>query len=171
MYAADYNWCMQVVRSLPRAVAATTAQARRRWVADRWIAGSALAAALLALPLAQTTWHGAEVSAILAIAATAMLAGQRWAIAPVVVAELFLLPTLWPRAFTGLAIAPGDASAVEAIVALISLAAIVPGVLAMRRAAAAFALVTGWRRTRPTIRRVHVGLVATGLVSAVLPLL
>ncbi len=130
-----------------------------------WIASTALFAALLVLPFAQSTWHGAEASAILAVSATAMFAGQRWAIAPVVLAELLLLPTLWPRAFEG-----GWHSA-TAITALVTLAAIVPGVLAMRRAAAALTLVTGQRRTRTNCRRFHVGLVAVGILATLLPIL
>ncbi|HSD88451.1 MAG TPA: hypothetical protein VLB44_13080, partial [Kofleriaceae bacterium] len=71
----------------------------RRRKSDTWIAVTALVAAFLALPLAQSTWHGAEAAAVLAVSATAMLAGQRWAIGLVVLAELMLIPTLWPRAF------------------------------------------------------------------------
>ena len=68
------------------------------------ICGSALtglAAAMFALPLAQSSWHGPEVASTLAVSAVALLAGQRWAIAVIVIAELFLLPTIWPRAFFG----------------------------------------------------------------------
>ena len=155
-----------VVRSVaPRAETARIIARVRRRRDDMWIASTALLAAMLALPFAQTTWHGAEASTILAISATAMFAGQRWAIAPVVLAELMLLPTLWPRAF-----ATGWHSP-TALAALVTLAAIVPGVFAMRRAAVALALVTGQRRTRVTYRRFHAGLVAVGIVSSLLPVL
>jgi hypothetical protein len=130
-----------------------------------WIALSALVAALLALPLAQSSWHGPEVAATLAIAATAMLAGQRWAIAVAVLAELLLLPTVWPRAF----LANGDTF--TRVAAMGSLVAIVPGVLAMRRAAAALVLVTGWRRTRTVCRRFQVALAVIGVIAASLPML
>lgn len=101
---------------------------------------------------------------MLAVSATALFAGQRWAIALIVIAELFLLPTVWPRAFF-----PGDLA--PRIVALVTLAAIVPGVLAMRRAAAVLLLMTGRRRTQQMCRRVHAGFVAIGVIAVVLPLL
>jgi hypothetical protein len=120
---------------------------------------------MLALPLAPSSWHGPEVASVLAVSATALLAGQRWAIAIIVLAELLLLPTVWPRAFL-----PGH-ELVARLAALGSLIAIVPGVVAMRRAAAALVLVTGRRRTRTTCRRFHAGLVLAGVIAAVLPLL
>jgi hypothetical protein len=140
-----------------------TARLRRRRD-DLWIAISALAAALLALPLAQSSWHGPEVSSVLAIAATAMFAGQRWAIAVIVIAELLLVPTVWPRAFLG------EADAFTRVAAFGSLVALVPGVLAMRRAAAALVLVTGWRRTSEVCRRCHIVLVVLGFILSLLPI-
>ncbi|MBA2543964.1 MAG: hypothetical protein H0V17_30255 [Deltaproteobacteria bacterium] len=150
------------VVAAPRARRETARIRRRR--DDLWIAISALAAALFALPLAQSSWHGPEVSSVLAIAATAMFAGQRWAIAVIVIAELLLVPTVWPRAFLG----PDLATQIAAFGSLI---AMVPGVLAMRRAAAALVLVTGWRRTRETCRRFHLVLVALGFIASLLPML
>ncbi len=141
-----------------------TSRIRRRRD-DLVVAISALAAALLALPLAQSTWHGPEVSAVLAIAATAMFAGQRWAIAVIVIAELLLAPTVWPRAFLG------GADSFTRIAALGSLIAIVPGVLAMKRGAAALVLVSGWQRTSKTCRRTHVVLIALGAIASLLPIL
>jgi hypothetical protein len=130
------------------------------------VAVTALVASLCALPLGQSSWHGPEVASVLAVSATAMLAGQRWAIAPVVMAELFVAPTLAARAFLdGIDLWPGR------IAAVIALAAIVPGLLAMRRAAAALVLVTGQRRTSQTCRRFHSALVAVGVVAAIVPLL
>ena len=130
-----------------------------------WVATTALVAAMLALPLAPSSWHGPEVASVLAVAATALLAGLRWAIAVIVVAELLLLPTVWPRAFL-----PASDLAVR-LAALGSLIAVVPGVIAMRRAAAALVLVTGRRRTRTTCRRFQAGLVVAGVIAAALPLL
>jgi hypothetical protein len=126
---------------------------------------SALVAAMFALPLAQSSWHGPEVASVLAIAATAMLAGQRWAIAVIVIAELLLIPTVWPRAFLP------DAEALTRVAAFSSLVAVVPGVLASKRAAAALVLVTGWRRTSRTCRRFHAVLIAIGLIATSLPIL
>jgi hypothetical protein len=137
----------------------------RRRRSDVWIATTGLFAAMLALPLAPGSWHGPEVAAVLAVAATALLAGQRWAIAVIVLAELLLLPTVWPRAFLP------DSDLTVRLAALGSLIGAVPGVLAMRRAAAALVLVTGRRRTRAMCRRFHAGLVVAGLIATFLPLL
>ncbi|MGE0545618.1 MAG: hypothetical protein AB7O24_20215 [Kofleriaceae bacterium] len=132
---------------------------------DLWIACSALIAAMLALPLAQNSWHSPEVASVLAVSATAMLAGQRWAIALVVLAELLLVPTMLPRVFMA------NADLAMRVTALISIASLVPGVLAMRRAAAAMVLVTGWRRTPETVRRFHLGLLGTAALVVILPML
>lgn len=139
-----------------------TARLRRRRD-DMWIASTALLAAMLALPLAKNSWHGPEVASVLAVSATAMFAGQRWAIALVVIAQMMLVPTLVPR----MLLAPVDLTA--GILGLVAIAALVPGVLAMRRAAAAMVLITGWQRTQTSCRRAHAGLIAAGAIAAVLP--
>jgi hypothetical protein len=140
------------------------ARSRRRRD-DVWLGVTGLAAAMAALPLAPSSWHGPEVASTLAVSAVALLAGQRWAIALVVLAELLLLPTIWPRAFLGgVALWPGR------IAAMTSLIMIVPGLLSARRAAAAMVLVTGWRRTRQTCRRFQLAFLALGLIAAALPL-
>jgi hypothetical protein len=136
----------------------------RRRRDDLWIGMTALVAAMLALPMPMSMWHGPEVAATLAIGATAMLAGQRWAIAVVVLAELLLVPTIWPRA------AFGDDLLLR-VASLGALLAVVPGVLASRRAAAALVLLSGWRRTRTATRRIYVVLVALGIVTTMLPIL
>lgn len=147
-------------------------QQRRRVALSRrrreeiWIGLSALLAALFALPLAQSSWHGPEVASTLAVAAVALLAGQRWAVAVIFIAELLLLPTIWPRAFFGgVELWPGR------IAALGSLLMIVPGLLSGRRAAAAMVLISGWRRTRHTCRRVQYVFAALAVIAALLPLL
>jgi hypothetical protein len=137
----------------------------RRRRDDRWIGATALVASMVALPLAQSSWHGPEVAAVLAVAATAMLAGQRWAIAIVVLAELLLVPTLAARACSsGIDLWPGR------IAALLAAMASVPGMIQVRRAAAALVLVTGQRRTRETCRRFHLALVAVGALAVIVPL-
>jgi hypothetical protein len=132
---------------------------------DLWVALSALTAALLALPLAPSSWHGPEAASVLAVSATALLAGQRWAVALVVMAELLLIPTVLPRAFLI------DTALPTELMALGSLIAIVPGLLSLRRAAAALVLVTGRPRTQQTCRRFHAALLLGGLVACALPLL
>jgi hypothetical protein len=128
---------------------------RRRHRRDAWLAATAMFTALLALPLAQNAWHGPEVAAILAIAATAQFAGHRWAIAVIVLSELLLLPTVWPRAFLD----GGDLG--SRLSALITLVAMVPGLLAMRRAAAALVVLTGQRHPRQMRRWLHAGLLVS----------
>jgi hypothetical protein len=155
-----------VVASVPRVIAPRPAAAALRAYRnhnDAWLAVTGLVGGLLALPLAQNTWHGPEVAAVLAVSATALFARQRWAIALIVIADLFLLPTVWPRAFLG-----GDLA--SRCVALVTLAAIVPGVLAMRRAAAVLVVMTGRRRTPKMCRRVHGVLVALCVLAALVPL-
>ena len=141
---------------------ATSRLRRRR--GDLWIATTALSAAMLALPLGQNSWNGPEVAAVLAVSATAMLAHHRWAIALVVLCELLLLPTLVPRAFV-----PGDLTV--QLSGLVAVGALVPGMLSMRRAAAALVLISGWRRTQASCRRAQVGMVAVGALVTLLPFL
>src|SRR6185503_5170411 len=150
------------VQPVPRMQRHRIALSRRRRD-DVAVGISALLAALFALPLAQSSWHGPEVASTLAVAAVAMLAGQRWAIAVIFIAQLLLLPTIWPRAFFGgVALWPGR------IAALASLMMIVPGLLSARRAAAAMVLITGWRRTRATCRRVQYAFAVLGVIAALL---
>ena len=138
----------------------------RRKRSDLWIGSTALIASLLALPLAQSSWHGPEVASVLAVSATAMLAGQRWAIAIVVLAELLLAPTLAARGFcAGLDLWPGR------IAALVAMMTSVPGLIAIRRAAAALVLVTGQRRTQVTCRRFQAALVGVGVLAVIAPLI
>jgi hypothetical protein len=131
---------------------------------DSWLAFTGLIGAGLALPLAQGAWHGPEFAAILAVSAIALLAGQRWAIAAIVLAELCLVPTVWPRAVleTGL---------LSRLIAFATLTAIIPGMLAMPRAAVALVGMTGRGATERLCRRAHVGLVAIGVLAVLLPLL
>jgi len=131
---------------------------------DAWLACEALVVAFLVLPLGQSTWHGPEVAAVMAIAATSLFAGQRWAISVIVIAEVCLLPTVWPRAFL-----EGDLDV--RLVALMTLGAMVPGLLAMRRAAAVLVLVTCEQRTRLKCRRVHAAMTATLVIAIAIPLL
>lgn len=135
----------------------------RRHHRDLWLAVTGLIGGLLALPLAQSAWHGPEVAAVLVVSATALFAGQRWAIALIVIADLFLLPTVWPRAFL-----EGDLA--SRALAIATLAAIVPGIIAMRRAAAVIVVLTGQHRTQQMCRRVHMVLIAVSVAAVLVPL-
>lgn len=162
---------MHYISSMADAVSSDSLSRRqlslsRRQRSDLWLGATGLAAALFALPLAQSSWHGPEVASTLAVSAVALLAGQRWAIAVIVIAELLLLPTIWPRAFFGgVELWPGR------IAALASLASIVPGLLSARRAAAALVVITGLSRTQLVCRRFQYGFVALGVLTTLLPLL
>lgn len=138
----------------------------RRRRSDFWVAAITLVGALLALPLSQSSWHGPEVAAVLAVSATAMLAGQRWAISLIGLAEIMLAPTLAMKIFSGgLALWPGQ------IVAVAALAATIPGLLRLRRAAAALVLVIGRHRTAHACRQAYLALVAFGMIALTLPIL
>ena len=154
---------MAYVTAHPRLQRHATAKLKLRR-GDLWIALTALVAAMLALPFAQNSWNGPEVAAVLAVSATAMLAGQRWAIALVVIAELMLVPTIVPRAFAGGELWLGAVN-------FVSLAMLVPGLLATRRAAAALVLLSGWRRTQRTCRRFHLALMFALTLVGLLPIL
>lgn len=138
--------------------------AQRGLARDGWLVVTALVTAGLALPLAQSTWHGPEVAAILAVAAVSLLAGQRWAVAVIVLAELSLLPTIWPRAVLG----PGG---VPRLIACATLVAIIPGVCAVPRAAIALAAISGRTATERTYRYAHLGLLVLGVFAVLAPLL
>jgi len=131
---------------------------------DGWLALISLVTAGLTLPLAQSTWHGPEVAAVLAVAAVSLLAGQRWAVAVIVLADLSLLPTVWPRAVLG----PGG---VPRLIALATLVAIIPGVRAVPRAATVLAAMLGRTGTERTYRYAHLGLLALGVFAVLAPLL
>lgn len=62
------------------------------------MAGTGLAAAIAAMPLPQHA-HSPEIAAVLAIGAVAALAGYRWGLGIVVLAEVFLVAAVWPLAF------------------------------------------------------------------------
>jgi hypothetical protein len=131
---------------------------------DGWLAFTGLITAGLALPLAQSAWHGPEVAAILAVAAVCLLAGQRWAVAVIVIADLSLLPTVWPRAVLG----PGG---VSRLIAFATLVAIIPGVCAVPRAATVLTAMLGRTGTERAYRNAHLGLLVLGVFAVLAPLL
>jgi len=138
--------------------------ASRQRSVDVWIALSALTAAMLALPFALNSWNGPEVASVLAISATAMLAGQRWAIAVVVIAELLLVPTVLPRVFVG-----GHVGITA--VHFLSVAMLVPGLLSMRGAATELVALSGWQGTQKKVRRLHFALIFALTLVGLLPFL
>lgn len=123
-----------------------------------------LAAGLAALPL-PTHAHSPELAATLAIGSIALLAGHRWGLAVMVVAEIFLIGAVWPQAV--LARPPSLAAQIAVGVSVIGT---VPGLLALGRAAAELVELVGARRTRRATRFAHVALAAIALVVWTLPL-
>jgi len=128
-----------------------------------WVGLTGLLAALLSLPLSPSS-QSPEVASVLVVSAVALLAGHRWAIALVVIAELLLLPGLWPR----LLVQPPDVPARIAIVA--ACLSVVPGILALRRASAMLIVITGIRRTQGSCRATSMVLAVCLVAGALLPI-
>lgn len=101
-----------------------------------------LVAALAVLPL-PTIKGTPEMASVLAISAIALLAGHRWALGLVVLADIALVGALWPRAF----LLDPPSVAAQVGVAL-GLAGALPGLLLIGRAAPAVAEVVLGRATR-----------------------
>jgi hypothetical protein len=71
-----------------------------------------------------------EIASVLAVGAIALLAGQRWALPIVVLADIALIGAVWPRAFLH------DPPSTEAQVGVVlGLAGALPGIVAFGRAA------------------------------------
>jgi hypothetical protein len=144
-------------------------QARRRLArtrlrrSDLMIGASGLTAAASALLISSVS---PEAAGVLAVASMALLAGQRWAVGVVIVAELCLIAALLP-----LAVAAGPGMGFDVAVAWTGLFAVVPGLIAMRRGAAALALLTGMPRTRTICRWIHAMLLGLAMLSGCAPLL
>ncbi len=127
---------------------------------DQIIGVASLVSAAAAMPLVASP----EASAVLAVAAIALLAGERWAIGLVIVAELALLAALLPFLL-------GQPAVVPTVAALLSIAAAFPSMAATRRGAAALALILGLRRTPTTCRLFHFALLAFAALAGCAPLL
>jgi hypothetical protein len=87
-----------------------------------------LLAALAVLPL-PTVGVTPEVAATLAVGAVALLAGQRWGLAVVVLADIAQIGALWPRAFLH-----DPPSTMAQIGVAIGLAGALPGLISLGRA-------------------------------------
>jgi hypothetical protein len=136
----------------------------RRIRRERWLGLTGLIAALAALPL-PTTGHSPELAATLAIGSIALLAGHRWGLAVMVLAEILLIGAVWP-----LAILARPPSTLAQIAVGVSVVGAVPGLRALGRAAAELVELVGARRTRRATRVAHAALAATALVVWTLPL-
>lgn len=148
----------------PRSSTLSGGGIERRRRRERWLGLTGLAAALAALPL-PTNAHSPELAATLAIGATALLAGHRWGLAVLVVAEIFLIGAVWP-----LAILARPPSVAAQIAVGISVAGAVPGLRALGRAAAEVVELIGARRTRRASRYAHAALAVLAVVTWAMPL-
>ncbi len=137
----------------------------RRLRRERWLGLTGLIAALAALPL-PTHAHSPELAATLAIGSIALLAGHRWGLAVMVLAEIFLIGAVWPLAF--LAVPP---SVPAQIAVAVSVAGALPGLLSLGRAAAEIVELIGARRTRRATRVTQTLLGIAAVLTWTLPLL
>ena len=129
------------------------------------LAITGLAAALAAMPLPGNA-HSPELAATLAMGELALLAGHRWGLAILIVAEIFLIGAVYPLAF--LARPPSVAAQ---IAVAISVLGAVPGLLSLRRGAAEVLGLCGLRRTRRATTIAKLALAATSVIVWALPLL
>ncbi len=128
---------------------------------NQWVAMSSLGAAFCAMPLARTM-HGPEAAATLAVAGIALMAGQRWALGLVAVAQLLLLSAL-----TSLLSATSDTASLVFTIA--SMVLLLPGLWSLRRAAATLVVLIQQRRTRVSCRRMYALLRISAAAAVVLP--
>jgi hypothetical protein len=148
----------QAPADLSKAVRRLRARSRLRR-SDLTIGVSGLLAGATSLLLAAGSQ---EAASVLAVAAVALLAGQRWALGVVIPAELLLLGSLGGALLSASGLPAGT---------WVALAALLPGLGAVRRGAAALVVLTGLRRTRTTCRLIHAALLMVTLVSGCAPLL
>lgn len=113
-----------------------------RWITDVWVGCFGLIAALAVMPL-PTVGQTPEIAAVLAVVSVALLAGQRWALSIVVLADIALIGVLWPRAFFD--DPPSTPAQVGVILGLIGA---LPGIISFGRAAPALAELVLGRATQ-----------------------
>ncbi len=127
---------------------------------DQIIGVSSLTGAAAAMSLAASP----EAAAVLAVAAIALLAGERWAIGLVIVAELVLLGALLPFLLQ-------QPAGLPTTVGWLSVVAAFPAMAATKRGAVALALISGVRRTRTTCRGFHLAILALAVLAGGAPLI
>ncbi len=145
----------------PTTAARRAARAQHHRRRDLLLGASGLVGGLIALPLAP---HGGspEVTAALAVAAVAVLAGHRWAIGLVVIGALLA----WPGLITRIASTHGEHG--EPMAAGMAAVVMVPALLSVRRAAALMLASLGLERGRLRVRVAQVAVLSSGLVGALL---
>ena len=124
---------------------ARLAARRRRRRRELLTAGLGAVAAVTTLPQTGTV-HGAEIAAVLLLASLAVIAGHRWALAILTLAELSLVAALSPKLTTW----PPDPVALATTA--IAIAAMVPGLFRTDRAAVGLAELCGIRKNPRNLR-------------------
>jgi hypothetical protein len=125
---------------------------------DRFIAITALCAALLAFPMGRAL-HGPEAAATLLLAALALSSGQRWALGLVAISQIMLISACVSQ--LRLDALPWPAQLQNCIVLALS----VPGLLALRRAAATLVVLTNVRRTSYHCRLMYLALLVFAAIA------
>jgi hypothetical protein len=130
----------------------------------RWIGALGLVAALAVFPL-PTVGSTPEIASVVAVAAIALLAGQRWALPIVVLADVALVGALWPRAF--LHDPPSQAAQFGVLLGLLGA---LPGLWMLGSAGSPLADVVFARPTARARRLSRVGIVVLAGVWLAMPL-
>ena len=92
-----------------------------------WVAGSGLLGALAAM-LETTSGNLSEIAAVLAVGALAMLAGHRWGLLIVVIADVMLIGRMWP-----IVAFPDHQTTASVAIAIVALLSTLPGVVLLGR--------------------------------------
>jgi hypothetical protein len=131
---------------------------------ERWIGCFGLVAALAVFPL-PTVGSTPEIASIVAVAAIALLAGQRWAMPLLVLADIALCGALWPRAFF-----QDPPSRAAQLGVLLGIAGALPGVISIGRASVPLAELVLGRVSGRTRELSRYGLFAIAMVWIAMPL-
>ena len=93
-----------------------------------WVAGNGLLGAIAVMLLPGAMGQSPEIAAVLAVGAIAMLAGHKWALLVVALADAMLVGRVWPIiAF------PDHQSSLAVGIAMVALLAAVPGLVQLGR--------------------------------------
>ena len=111
--------CLTVVTIVMMAQQLAQTPDRETW----FYAGAGMIAAIAAMVLPDTG-HSSEIASVIAVGALALLAGHRWGLLIITIAEALLVGEVWPVLFF-----PTHQSAITVLVATITALSIVPGLV------------------------------------------
>ncbi len=93
-----------------------------------WVAGTGLLGAIAVMLLPGELGQSPEIAAVLAVGALALMAGHKWALLIVALADAMLVGRVWPViAF------PDNQSSLAVVIAMVALLAAVPGMVQLGR--------------------------------------